>query len=394
MEITRDFAKTIESRLSIFTPLIQIITGPRQVGKSTAIKNFLSKHGDKSIYIQLDAPGLDINAEQKIRSAWQDARKIEGHKILVFDEIQNVKNWAAIVKELYDQDRPKKELSVALLGSSALSLLIQGEESLQGRFEIIRAYHWNYNESKKAFNWSLEKFLQFGGYPILSELFLNEAEATLDRCQSFVRDAIIEPVLSKDILTLGNVSNAALLRQVLQLVLTIPCTDISFTKLMGQLQDRGNSATIKTYLELLEKSFLIKLLYRYSGSQLKLRSSSPKIIPLSTALIHAYISPTKISNDSAWYGKIFESAVISRLSEIGYDAFYWSNSKEDVDLVLKKNDRLIALEIKSNNILDWRGLNAFKKAFPEAKILAIDFTKGEQLLAATDPAELLTAWAN
>lgn len=392
MNITRNFVDIIESRLSNFVPLIQIIIGPRQVGKSTAIKNFLSKHPEKSIYLQLDVPGLGITAEQKIRSAWSDARKIKGHKILVFDEIQNVKNWAAIVKELYDQDRSKGELSVALLGSSALSLLIQGEESLQGRFEIIRAYHWNYYESKKAFDWKLENFLQFGGYPIIGEIFSDSSEVILDRCQLFVRDAIIEPVISKDILTLGNVSNASLLRQLLQLILTIPCTDISFTKLLGQLQDRGNSATIKSYLELLEKSFLIKLLYRYSGSQLKLRTSSPKIIPLSPALIHAFVSPSRIQKDPAWFGRVFESAIISRLSEIGYEAFFWSNSKEDVDLVLKKNDEVIALEIKSNNILDWRGLTAFKKVFPEAKILAINFTKGEQILLAKDPKGLIMNW--
>lgn len=182
MEIKRDFVSILEARLTKFIPLIQIITGPSQVGKSTAIKNFLKKYPDKSIYIQLDVPGSEISAEQKIRSAWNDIRKIKGHKILVFDEIQNVKNWSALVKELYDQDRVKGELSVAILGSFALSLLIQGEESLQGRFEIIRAHHWSYSETKKAFNWTLKKFLQFGGYPVIGQIFSDTSEDTLERC--------------------------------------------------------------------------------------------------------------------------------------------------------------------------------------------------------------------
>jgi predicted AAA+ superfamily ATPase len=387
MEIKRSFYAQLEQRLTKYVPLIQIILGPRQVGKSTAILSLLKNFPKNSLYLALDVPGP--NPEQTIRFTWQKARAISGHKILVIDEIQNVENWAALVKELYDEDRGKGELSVALLGSSALELAVRGEESLQGRFEIIRAHHWNFYECKQAFNWNLTQFLQFGGYPVLGSILTDNTDETLRRCQLFVRDSIIEPVISRDILALRQVLNSALLRQTLQLSLSLPCEEVSFSKLLGQLTDRGNSTTMKSYLELLEKAFLLKLLYRYSGGQIRMRTSTPKLIPLAPALVHAFSSPARIENDPAWAGHLFEAAVISRFNELGYELYYWSNSREDVDLVAKDGDLLIALEIKSNQTLDWRGLKAFKKEYPKAHIAAIDQSIGEQFLSAEQPGVFL-----
>ena len=389
MEITRTCYGILHQRLSKFCPLIQIILGPRQVGKSTGVQALLRAYPKNSIYLALDNPGP--NPEQTIRFHWQRAREIQGHKILVLDEIQNVENWGSIVKELYDKDRAGGELSVALLGSSALELSLRGEESLQGRFDIIRFHHWNLNESQKAFNWSLKQFLQFGGYPVIGQLLTDNSDETLARCQSFMRDAIIEPVISRDILALKHVINSGLLRQTLQLALSLPCEEISFSKLLGQLCDKGSSATMKSYLELLEKAFLIKLLYRYSGGQVRLRTSSPKIVPLAPALVHAFVPPSRIESDPAWTGHIFEAAIISRFVELGYELFYWSNSREDVDLVVRHGEKLLALEIKSNRTLDWRGLKAFKKKFPAARIAAIDQALGEAFLSTDDPVSFVEA---
>ncbi len=388
MEITRNIYSALKQRLAKFTPLIQIIVGPRQVGKSTAIKTLLKGYQNNSIYLALDNPGP--NPEQTIRFTWQRARAIKGHKILVFDEIQNVDRWAPLIKELYDEDRPKGELSVALLGSSALDLALRGEESLQGRFEIIRFSHWNFCESRKAFGWNLNQFLQFGGYPVIGELLKDSSPETLNRCQAFVRDSIIEPVISRDILMLKQILNSALLRQTLQIALSLPCQEISYAKLLGQLTDKGNSSTIKSYLEVLEKAFMLKLLYRYSGGQIRIRTSSPKIVPLAPALIHAFNAPARIQSDPAWAGHAFEAAIISRFNDLGYELYYWSNSRVDVDLVVKKNDSLLALEIKSNQSLDWRGLKVFKKEYPKAHIAALDQKLGQEFLGTQDPEEFIS----
>ncbi len=386
----RDFANEIESRLGTFVPLIQVITGPRQVGKTTAVQSFLKKFSGQSRYLSFDNPGP--NAPELIRFEWEKLSRSNGHKVLVLDEIQNVPNWASLIKELYDQERSKKEFSLAVLGSSALELLTRGEESLLGRFEIIRAPHWNMFETAATHNWSLETFLQFGGYPILGEILDVDSSRSLDRCQKFVRDAILEPVITRDILSLQPVLNTALFRQVIQLALSLPCEEISFAKLLGQLSERGSSASVKNYLELMEKAFLIKLLYRFSEGKIRLRTSSPKIVPLAPALSHAFVSPERINTDPSWFGHMFEAAIISRFSELGYDLFYWSNSKEDVDLVIQRNSFVCAIEIKSGKSSDWRGLNAFKRLYPNTGRLLLDRASGEEFLVARDPDFLFRKW--
>lgn len=380
---TRLFYDNLRERLGVFTPLIQILCGPRQVGKTTAVKLFASTHPGECTYINFDGPS-PLSVEQ-LRLDWEKAVALPGKRIIIFDEIQNVPNWAPLIKELYDRERNKRRVNVVILGSSALELLLRGEESLLGRFEIIRATHWNAHEMRACFGWSLEQFLQFGGYPIIGELLHDQSTKSVERIQSFIRDAIIEPVITRDILSLRSIENMSLLRQVLRIVLSLPCEEISFAKLSGQLSEKGSSVTIKSYLELLEKAFLVRLLYRFSKGKIRKRTSSPKIIPLAPALIHAFLSPALVSADAAWFGKVFEAAVIARLAECFTDMYYWSNSREDVDVVIEYDSIACAIEIKSGRDLDWKGLSAFKKEYPKAQTLMIDRVLGESLLLSKDP---------
>ena len=391
-ENTREFYATLERRLSTFTPLIQIVCGPRQVGKTTALRQFQSRYRDKTIFLNFDNPGP--TPQERLRFEFDNLSRRSGHKILILDELQNVPNWAPLIKELYDRERPKRELSLAILGSSALDILLRGEESLLGRFEIIRAPHWNFKETKQAFGWSLERYLQFGGYPVLSEIVAQEdTNEGLIRCQNFVRDAILEPVLTRDIFSLQAVANTALFRQVLQIALSLPCQEISFAKLLGQLSEKGSSATVKNYLELLEKAFLLRLVYRFSEGRIRSRTTSPKIVPLAPALIHSFTDPLKIHSDSTWFGQVFEAAVISRFAELGYELFYWSNSRQDVDLVVRDSQSLYAIEVKAGADNDWLGLNAFHRNYPHARLLLLNRTRGEEFLAHPNPREYIQSIA-
>lgn len=381
----RHFYSTLEERLSSFTPLIQILCGPRQVGKTTGIKAFLNRFPERSRYLQFDNPGSDPH--QVIRFEWEQIGKISGHKVIVFDEIQNVPGWAPLLKELYDQERNNRELNVVILGSSTLDILLQGEESLLGRFELIKAPHWTPYEMNSLYHWNLDDYLKFGGYPILGELWKNRSNQELERCSNFIKDAIIEPIITKDIFSLRTVINTAIFRQLLQIVLSLPCEEISFSKLVGQLSDKSASATIKNYLELMEKGFLIKLLYRYSGGKIRQRTSSPKVVPLASALIHGFNDPSKITSDSAWFGHVYEAALISLFSTMGYQLYYWSNSRQDVDLVVESPKFTCAIEIKSGKSSDYRGLNAFKQAYPKSRTLLITREIGHELLFTATPKE-------
>lgn len=385
--ITRYFYATLSRRLSGYCPLIQVISGPRQVGKTTAVKQFLSANPDRATYLSFDNPGQDPISQ--LRFEWERAAKRTGQPVLILDEIQNVDGWASVVKELFDRDRSQRSLSLVVLGSSSLDILVRGEESLLGRFEIIRAPHWNLNEMSKYAGWDLTQFLQFGGYPVIAEMFNNDSSEAMARVQRFVRDSIIEPVLTRDILSLRPVLNTALLRQVLTISLSLPCEEISFSKFAGQLSERGSAVTIKRYLELLEKAFLLKLLPRYSRGVVRKRTSSPKIVPLAPALVHAFKDPLLVQNDSTWFGHLFEMAVISRLSELPFELYYWSNSREDVDLVLDDGTQPVAVAIRSNERSEWRGLRAFKRMYPDAALAQVDRGTGEQLLRAESPMDYL-----
>jgi len=387
MEINRSLYEVLQARLKKVQPFIQIIVGPRQVGKSTAIKQIIRNSPKASLYVSLDNPGN--SGFDTISFNWNKAREEKLINLLVFDEIQNVLNCANLIKQLFDEDRDKKKFNVVLLGSAALELSLTGEESLLGRFELIKTFHWNFFESNQLKETSLSKYLQFGGYPLISEIFGDGSDEELSRCESFVRDSIIEPVITRDILSFKNSLNSALLKQTLQLALSLPCEEISFTKLLGQLNDKGNTSTIKGYLELLEKAFLIKLLYRFTEGRISLRTSSPKIVPLAPALTHAYTAAKKIETDPSWFGKIFEMSVIAKFHEYGYDLFYWSDKKLDVDFVAKKNGQVYAFEVKSGYVPDWKGLNAFKRKYPDSKIIFIDRALGEKIIKGQDPQVLL-----
>ena len=393
MDLKRNLYNILSLRLSEIVPLIQIISGPRQVGKSTAIKQVIANYPEESIYVSLDQPG--VNGLETIRFYWENARTNAKIKLLVFDEIQNVPGWGSLIKFLFDEDRNKGKFNVVILGSSSLALGLTGDESLLGRFEIIRAPHWSYLETNELVKqlskngYSITHFLQFGGYPILSSISGSNLQSDFIRRQEFIKDSILEPVLSKDILSFSKVLNTALLRQTLQLALSLPCEEISFNKIIGQLSGKGNAGTVKTYLELLEKAFLIKLLYRFTDGQLSIRTSSPKIIPSCPALVHAFSNPSKIETDPVWFGHIFEMAIINKFLEKNVEVFYWKEGNLDVDCVIRINNELLALEIKSGTAPDWRGLKAFKNKYPRAKIAFIGRELGEKIIKEDDPFKLI-----
>jgi len=243
------------------------------VGKTTGVKALKSEFGEALVYHSADLPSPP-DADW-ITQKWQEARAKTGRVILVLDEVQKVHRWSEVVKLLFDEDRHRPEFSVVILGSASLLMQDGLTESLLGRFELIKVPHWTFAEHEIAFGWNLHQFLQFGGYPAPTALI-----GDVERWQSFMRDAVLEPMISKDLLALRRVSKVALLRQTISLALTHPSQELSFNKMLGQLNDAGNTVTIKSYLQLLESAFIIKLLYKFFTRVISTRSSSPKITHL------------------------------------------------------------------------------------------------------------------
>jgi predicted AAA+ superfamily ATPase len=249
---------------------------------------------------------------------------------------------------------------------------------------MLRAYHWTYRECAQAFGWDLPTYLKFGGYPVPAPMIDDP-----DRWQQFLLDSIIGPMLSKDILPLKQIAKPALFRQAFALAMSYPAQEISINKLLGQLQDGGNTTTIRSYLDLMESGYTIRLLEKYSARPLVRKSSSPKLVPQCPALIHAFVPAKQLDTDPDWFGRVFENAIGAHLCQSFRDVTYWREGHAEVDYVVSWEGRLIAIEIKSGRKKSAKGLTEFKKRFPQAEALLLDLQLGEKFLLAEDPRKFL-----
>ena len=354
---------------------IQVVYGPRQVGKTTMVNQFSEKISLPYFYASSDAVFTDqvFWLEQQwnaARAMLTDSEKDEG--VLVIDEIQKIQGWSEIVKKLWDEDsRNNTKLKVILLGSSRLLIQKGLTESLAGRFETLYVGHWTFAEMHEAFGFTPEQYVWYGGYPGGADLVIDE-----ERWKKYIRESLIETSISRDILLLTRVDKPALMRRLFELGCTFSGQILSFSKIMGQLQEAGNTTTLAHYLNLLDTAGLLGGLEKYSPAIIRQRASSPKFQVHNTALISAQqISGMNvIINRNEDWGRWVESAIGAHLLNHSmtqhYKLFYWRHGNHEVDFVLEYDGRIIALEVKSGTSGKTHGMGAFSRKFnPEKSIL-------------------------
>jgi len=377
INIARQFTKILEQRLYSWPRLLQIVLGPRQVGKTTGVRQVFDRWQGPKHFASADTV-LPPSTEWIVQQ-WNRARAATGDSLLVLDEIQKVSSWSEVVKGLFDEDRAAGKIKVVLLGSASLDLSRGLDDSLVGRFEIIPVPHWSARECRDSFNWNLEQFLKFGGYPGGAPLIEDP-----QRWQDFISNSVIDPVVNRDIPALQDIRKPALFRQVLELVLNYPAQEISFQKLLGQLQESGNVSTVKNYLRILSKAFLVRPLEKYPTRPISSKTSSPKIIPLCPALISAVAGPLRIDRDPAWRGRVLEACIGAQLLQSRGKLSYWRAGNREVDYVLEREGVVIGFEIKSNARKPVGGLNRFTASFKDALTFSLDEYAAEELLMAGD----------
>ncbi|MCK5841540.1 MAG: ATP-binding protein [Candidatus Sabulitectum sp.] len=376
---------------------IQVVTGPRQVGKTTMVRQVmkaLEEQGVSTLYASADLHAF--GGAVWIEERWNAARiqSTETHTVLILDEIQKVSNWSEVVKFLWDQETSRKTpISVVLLGSSALLIQKGLSESLAGRFEIIRMGHWSFLEMQSSFGFNLEQFLVYGGYPGGADLV-----GDFNRWRSYILDSLIETSISKDILMMARVEKPILLRNLFMLACEYPCRILSYTKMLGQLQDTGNTTTLAHYLDLLQGAGLITGLKKYYGSVVRKRGSSPKLLPMNTALISAVqgINMRTLEENPQARGWFVEAAVgayiYGKISGNPEEKLsYWNIGDSEVDFVYRKGNSVTGLEVFSGaRGHTRRGMEQFRRKFPLSTTLLIG---GEGLplekALSLDPAELI-----
>ncbi len=360
MKIERAFVGMLEERLQEDDLLIQAVLGPRQVGKTTGVKQCLEKLSVPFRYVSADElfhPDLTWLLQE-----WQQAQLMPKGSVLAIDEIQKIDDWQSVLKDLWD-NKNHQQLKVVVLGSSSLAINRGLKETLAGRYEVIPVFHWSSAESREL-GIDFETWIVRGGYPGSYRLLKDQP-----RWQAYIKDSIVENVLNKDVFRLRPLPKPVLFRQFLEIIRAYPCQEISFTKLLGQLQDHGNVELIKGYLEMLEGAFLLRSLEKYSRKEHLKKSSSPKILPLASALCTYPDSVVKWKSPEA-YGRLFECAVGGVLARLPGRLHYWRERTDEVDFVYE-NDATYAIEVKSGRKKRTGGLFAFQKKFADAKAVII-----------------------
>ena len=379
---------------------IVAITGPRQTGKTTiAVRacQRLGKSGFACWYVAMDDPtpaefpspgpldaveAVPVGAtpdEQWLVELWERARRAalrsERGLVLVLDEIQLVPHWSGIVKGLWDGDRRSEcPLRVVILGSAPWRMLTGLNESLAGRFDALPATHWSLREMAQAFDLTVEEYLFFGGYP--GALSDGSGTDRLVAWREHIARSIVAPAIDRDIVGLTRVTKPALMRQLMELAPQYSGQIMSYNKLLGQLQDAGNTTTVARYLDLLSDAGLVTGLSRYTPAPHLGRASSPKLNVLNTALMTAPSGYTleEARADRSYWGRIVESAVGAHLFNTratGTRIHYWRDPPREVDFVVARGPHLLGIEVKSGRRRQISGLDTFTDRFRDAKTLVV-----------------------
>lgn len=371
----RPHLQQLISRMQEPRKFIQVILGPRQVGKTTLVNQLVEQYSFGSYVVSADALGAYNTywLEQQWEIARMKLKQTAGKEfLLVVDEIQKIDNWSEIIKSLWDDDTKNNiPLKVVVLGSSRLLIQRGLTESLAGRFETTFMSHWSYSEMQAAFGWNEDQYVYFGGYPGAVTLVSDE-----QRWKQYLIESLIETSISKDILMLTRVDKPALMKRLFELSCSFSGQILSYNKMLGQLKDAGNTTTLSHYLSLLSTAGLVTGIEKYSNNIIRKKSSSPKFQVYNTALISAQsnISFKEAIENPAIWGRLVESAVGAHLLNQAVSGdfvlSYWREGNDEVDFVIEQK-KLIGIEVKSGAVQNTSGIAAFKKKFNPDKILLV-----------------------
>lgn len=378
MTYTRSIYKKLSQRAAEPRKFIQVLTGPRQVGKTTLVKQLLKDLDYPSMYASADLPTIkDI---PWLEQQWELARLAHAESkhpkgiLLVLDEIQKVPHWSEKIKQLWDQDTYQDiNVKVMLLGSSPLLIQKGLTETLAGRFEMTFVTHWSFLEMKEAFDWDLSQYIYFGGYPGAADFIYDEK-----RWADYINQSLIETSISRDILLMTRVDKPALLRRLFELGCHYSGQILSYQKMLGQLADAGNATTLVHYLTLLDGAGMLTGLNKFSGKVVMQKASIPKLQIYNTALMSAQRQMTfeTAMQDKAYWGRLVESAVGAQLLNQGIvhdiKISYWRDRNKEVDFVLQQGEKIVPVEVKSSfQHKPLSGMLEFSKKYNTKRLLLV-----------------------
>lgn len=367
-EYIRSQYQILLKRINEPRKFMQVLAGPRQVGKSTLVGQVLREVTVP--YTFENADGVTPEDTDWIRRVWESARvsmqlQHEEERLLVIDEVQKIDNWSEAVKLEWDRDsREGRNLKVVLLGSSRLLIKKGLTESLAGRFELIRITHWSYAEMRDAFGYTIDQYIYFGGYPGPAMMIDDEK-----RWKKYIKDSLVTPAIEKDVILTSNIYKPALMKRTFELGCGYSGELLSLTKMIGQLQDAGNVTTIAGYIDILNQCALLCGLQKFANDESRKYNSIPKFQVFNNALLTAYKGHTFVRDrqDTEVWGRWVESAVgaylVSQAEELEYKVYYWRERNDEVDFIVVSDDVTLAIEVKSGRRKMNSGIPKFSDAF-------------------------------
>lgn len=391
----RSQVATLIERLSEPPARLIAIFGPRQTGKTTAARQALASIRHASRYVAVDDPGSQAargpsfgdaddaaaySGRRDVRwltGLWENSRRRAWRSdhgfVLVLDEIQKVPGWSDAVKGLWDADRAEGcPLHVVVLGSAPLLMQAGLNESLAGRFEPIRFTHWSYLEMSEAFGVDLHSYVYFGGYPGAVPYIHDQR-----RWSAYVRDGLVEPIIERDVLAMTRVDKPSLLKRLFEVGALYSGQVLSYNKMLGQLQNAGNTTTLTRYLKLLSDAGLLTGLSKYTNRPISAKASTPKLNVLNTALMSVVwgYSYEEARSDRSFWGRLVESAVGAHLLNTaapGTEVRYWRYRNHEVDFVLERGPRAVGIEVKTGRVRSAPpGLAEFDRRFRPHRTLVV-----------------------
>lgn len=392
----RTVLQQLKTRILEPRKFIQVVFGPRQVGKTTMVLQLARQLSFESFVVNAD----DVPAADRswIRNSWNEARRRsalsdKGEFLLIIDEIQKIDNWSEAVKKEWDEDsKAMRNIKVIILGSSRLLIQKGLTESLAGRFETIYLTHWAFSEMRDAFGWNVMQYIWFGGYPGSASLIEDEP-----RWKAYIKDSLIETSISKDVLMLTRVDKPALMKRLFEIGCTYSAQIIALNKIQGELQEKGNLTTLSNYLSLLEGAGLLTGLEKFGGDIIRKRSSRPKFQVFNNALLSAqsYRKYSEIANEPEEWGRYAESAIgvhlLNSSLDKKYNLYYWNENNYEVDFVLESAGRLIAIEVKTGKESKNAGISKFETMFhPQASFIVGTGGIPVEVFLASDPYSLFS----
>lgn len=383
-------------------------SGPRQSGKTTLIRQVLDQCDCSWLYVSADdftfetsvneygpqsasvladdwyakppeSPIIDNDDTAWLARSWELARELanakDGRFVFVIDEVQHIPEWARFVKGMWDADQRRgHRLHVVMLGSAPLLMQEGMANYLTGRFRTIHVPHWSFSEMRNAFGLSLDEYIYYGGYP-------GGAAKTgdFDQWYEYVQNTIVGTSIEREILAMQQINKPVLMESLLTVGAGYSGQILSYNKMLGQLQDAGNTTTLARYLKLLSDVGLLTGLPKHSNRAYVRKASTPKLNVLNTALMSAGSGHELdgAKDDKRFWGRLVESAVGAHLLNSGnsrIEVSYWRHNNYEVDFVVKYGRRLLAVEVKSGlnqRGFDMKGLKAFNDNFGPAKSLAV-----------------------